>query len=132
MNKYLREAEDDDDELLDILILWKIYKYQSLNYPIEEKFCYESIPNYQFYKLFRFQREDFEYLYTKLKFPTFITNQNRTTAGGRDVLLMVLRRLSYPVRLNDLKQMFHRSISSISMFIQKGIIIIILRNSYNI
>lgn len=72
-----------------MFILWKIDKNLSLKYPFDKKFCFESITNLQFYKLFRFQKGDFEFLYTKLKLSTIIINRNRTAAEDREFIILI-------------------------------------------
>jgi hypothetical protein len=64
--------------------------------------------------MFRFDRDDIKILCHTLKIPEKIICENRTTATNIEGLCIVLRRLAYPCRLDDLEPVFGKSKAEIS------------------
>jgi len=60
----------------------------------------------QFYAIFRFEKEDIPKLIQALKFPKVFKVGFGHCASGEEVLLIVLARLAYPGRLNELSLFF--------------------------
>ncbi|CAC5395056.1 unnamed protein product [Mytilus coruscus] len=79
----------------------------------------ENLTNEQYRTFFRFDRDDIEILRCALRIPDTIVCSNRTTAKGTDALCMVLRRLAYPCRLEDLEPIFGRSKAELSYIINE-------------
>ena len=62
----------------------------------------------QFKTYFRFEKGDMERLCTALKLPVKIVCKNGTAVSGLEGLCILLRRLAYPNRLEDLEIVFNR------------------------
>ena len=63
----------------------------------------------------RFDRNSQHRLAAALELPDFYRCEQGTKATGMEVLLIMLRRLSYPMRWCDLAQLFGREESELSM-----------------
>ncbi|XP_067676193.1 uncharacterized protein [Haliotis asinina] len=103
----LAAVEDNDD-----LLLLSALKEDDL---LPERYInLHELTNDQCRKWFRFTREDLFTLKATLLLPDEFHCSNRTTCPGIDGLCILLRRLSYPNRLEDLKHFFGRSTSELS------------------
>ena len=65
----------------------------------------DDLSEEQFYSFFRFQREDIPRLCDVLSLPTRFVCPNGTRVSLTEGVLILLRRLSYPNRLDDMKQL---------------------------
>ena len=74
-----------------------------------------SLTDNEFWILFRFKKTDFHRLLMALAIPEEITLRQRSKFTGKTALLILLRRLAYPNRLIDLKMIFGRTISELSL-----------------
>ena len=79
-----------------------------------QKLDIEKLTNDQCRTMFRFDRDDIKILSHALQTPEIIICENRTTATNIEGLCIVLRRLAYPSRLDDLEPVFGRSKAEIS------------------
>ena len=109
-NTILLAALGDDDLLL--LTSLKEKETETFN-----KIDIDALSDEQFRTLFRFYRGDLVELCNALHVPNKIVCENRTTCSGFDGLSIVLRRLAYPNRLDDLCQIFGRSKAELSYII---------------
>ena len=75
----------------------------------------DLLSDYGFERFCRFKRPEFRRVLHDLQFPDKITLQSRHTVTGEECLLLLLRRLTYPVRFCDLAQTFGRSESPLSI-----------------
>ena len=100
--KILAAIENDDEMLL-------LSSYREEKAPQLEKLDIDKLTNEQCRTMFRFDKDDITILAQALRIPDKITCPNRTTATGIEGLCIVLRRLSYPCRLEDLEPLFGRS-----------------------
>lgn len=113
------ESSQDDIEYLLLLFKSNNCKRDSLFY---NKIDTELISCFLFKEYFRFERDDIPKLLRCLHFPVQIRIKNRSVETGRNVLLMTLRRLSYPNRLSELVNFFSRSRGELSQFINYGLL----------
>ena len=74
-----------------------------------------SLTDNEFWILFRLKKTDFHRLLMALAIPEEITLRQRSKFTGKTALLILLRRLAYPNRLIDLKMIFGRTISELSL-----------------
>ncbi|CAG2244686.1 unnamed protein product [Mytilus edulis] len=109
--KVLAALEDSDE-----LLLLSLCKEEKGNFPGIEV---EKLTNEQCRSFFRFDKDDIEILRRALRIPEKVVCSNRTTARGIDGLCMVLRRLAYPCRLEDLEYIFGRSKTELSLIINE-------------
>jgi hypothetical protein len=79
--------------------------------------------------MFRFGREDINILSNALRLPEKIICNNRTVASGVEGLCIVLRRLAYPCRLEDLEPVLGRTKVEISYIFKH--VIDYLYNTHN-
>ena len=79
--------------------------------------------------MFRFEREDIHILSNALRLPENIICNNRTLASGVEGLCIVLRRLAYPCRLEDLEPVLGRTKVEISYIFNH--VIDFLYNTHN-
>lgn len=103
---------DNSDELLLLASL----KEEKCTYPGVD---ITMLSSEQCRSLFRFDREDIARLRQALRIPDKVICSNRTTAKGTDALCMLLRRLAYPCRLEDLEPIFGRSKTELSYLINE-------------
>ena len=82
--------------------------------PSRSKLSFDDLNNYQCRNLFRFDKHDISTLRDALGIPEKIVCQNRTSATGDEGLCILLRRLAYPNRLEDLAPVFGRTKSELS------------------
>ncbi|CAC5404316.1 unnamed protein product [Mytilus coruscus] len=109
--KVLAALEDSDE-----LLLLSLCKEERGNFPGIEV---EKLTNEQCRSFFRFDKDDIEILHRALRIPDKVVCSNCTTARGIDGLCMVLRRLAYPSRLEDLEYIFGRSKTELSLIINE-------------
>ena len=101
-NLLLAAIENDDDLLL---LSFSRKEESAISY---QKLDIEKLTNDQCRTMFRFDRDDIKILCHALKIPEKIICEkiiceNRTTATNIEGLCIVLRRLAYPSRLDDLE-----------------------------
>lgn len=99
-------CEDDDLMLLSTLLNEDDVKGPCLNL--------DDVSDEQFYSFFRFQRNDISRLCNALSLPLKFMCPNGTRVTAHEGMLILLRRLSYPNRLEDMKPLFNRSKSELS------------------
>lgn len=104
----LASLEGDDDILL--LSCMDVDKESS----IYHKLGIDELSEEQFRTLFRFKKEDIYALCDALGIPVKIVCKNRTVCTGIEGLCILIRRLAYPNRLQDLSCVFGRSTAEIS------------------
>ncbi|XP_062571196.1 uncharacterized protein LOC134233231 [Saccostrea cucullata] len=100
--------EEDDD----LLLLASVDDEKDSS--VYQKLEIDELSNDQFRNLFRFQREDMNSLCEALDFPSKIVCPNRTVCSGTEGLSILIRRLAYPNRLQDLSHIFGRSTAELS------------------
>ena len=96
-NLLLAAIENDDDLLL---LSFSRKEESAISY---QKLDIEKLTNDQCRTMFRFDRDDIKILSHALQTPEIIICENRTTATNIEGLCIVLRRLAYPSRLDDLE-----------------------------
>ncbi|XP_069109973.1 uncharacterized protein [Argopecten irradians] len=101
-------AITEDDELL---LLSTIRKAEDVSMP---KFSLEDLTDEQCLNLFRFSKDDLYIVCQALNIPMKITCSNGTVCTGLEGFCILLRRLSYPCRLEDLRPLFGRSAAELS------------------
>ncbi|CAN7977247.1 unnamed protein product [Ixodes persulcatus] len=69
-----------------------------------------------FRQMFRFEQVDVQRLRKALAIPERVRNAQRVEISGDEALCIALRRLSYPVRLCDMRREFGRAESTLSLF----------------
>lgn len=99
-------CEDDDLMLLSTLLNEDDVKGPYLNL--------DELSDEQFYSFFRFHRNDISRLCNALSLPLKFLCPNGTRVTAHEGMLILLRRLSYPNRLEDMKPLFNRSKSELS------------------
>lgn len=82
---------------------------------------WSTISETDFKSKFRFHKADFPRLLRNINLPSIVRLKNRTIVSGEEVLLIVLNRLAYPVRLETLVETFGISKSNISLAFNYGI-----------
>ncbi|XP_065311757.1 uncharacterized protein [Dermacentor albipictus] len=104
-----------------------------------ELLCYRSqrglldIDNIEpslFRQQFRFQKEDFNNLFSALKLPETVKSAQNVTVPGREALCITLRRLAYPNRWCDLETIFGRHSSVMSSVASEVIFYIVSEFSH--
>ena len=107
-NLLLAAIENDEDLLL---LSFSRKEESAISY---QRLDIEKLTNDQCRTMFRFDRDDIKILCHALKIPEKIICENRTTATNIEGLCIVLRRLAYPCRLDDLEPVFGKSKAEIS------------------
>ncbi|XP_061182302.1 uncharacterized protein LOC133190627 [Saccostrea echinata] len=97
---------EDDDVLLMSTVTEDDVKSQQLNL--------DNLSEEEFYSFFRFQKNDISRLCEALSLPSKFVCPNGTRVSTTEGVLILLRRLSYPNRLDDMKPLFNRSKSELS------------------
>lgn len=87
----------------------------SVERPMRIPFSLNEIEESDVISYFRFNREDIPRLSSAFRLPEVIILENRSRFEGIEALCILLRRLSYPNRYVDLKQMFRREVPELSM-----------------
>lgn len=105
--KILSAVAEDDDILL-------LSSYVDDSEPLRTKLAFNKLNNYQYRHMFRFDKTDISPLRTALGIPEKVVCQNRTAIPGDEGLCVLLRRLAYPNRLDDLVPIFGRTKSELS------------------
>jgi hypothetical protein len=103
----LAALENDDD----LLLLSSLKEEKVLAY---QKLDIDNLTNDQCRTMFRFEREDINILSNALRLPETIICNNRRVVSGVEGLCIVLRRLAYPCRLEDLEPVLGRTKVEIS------------------
>ena len=103
----LAALENDDD----LLLLSSLKEEKVLAY---QKLDIYNLTNDQCRTMIRFGREDINILSNALRLPEKIICNNHTVASGVEGLCIVLRRLAYPCRLEDLEPVLGRTKVEIS------------------
>ncbi|XP_023221108.1 protein ALP1-like [Centruroides sculpturatus] len=73
---------------------------------------------------FRFSRDDLFHLHSALRLPSVIICENGSRSFGIDALCILLRRLAYPNRLDDISVLLGRSKDELSRFVHETVNII--------
>jgi hypothetical protein len=107
-NLLLAAIENDEDLLL---LSFSRKEESAISY---QRLDIEKLTNDQCRTMFRFDRDDIKILCHTLKIPEKIICENHTTATNIEGLCIVLRRLAYPCRLDDLEPVFGKSKAEIS------------------
>ena len=102
-NILLAAIENDDDLLL---LSFSRKEESAISY---QKLDIEKLTNDQCRTMFRFDRDDIKILCHALQIC-----ENRTTATNIEGLCIVLLRIAYPCRLDDLEPVFGKSKAEIS------------------
>lgn len=108
--KVLAALENDDD----LLLLSSLKEEKVLAY---QKLDIDNLINDQCRTMFRFEREDINILSNALRLPEKNICTNRTVTSGVEGLCIVLRRLAYPCRLEDLEPVLGRTYLTTSSII---------------
>lgn len=112
-----RSREDSDEEMILLYYIDEVLDRKQITC----RFNMNSFTDAEFKAIFRFYKNDFNRLLNLLNLPQIIKLSNRIITNNMEMLLIVLRRLSYPNRLMDLESMFGRSSSEISRIFNVGI-----------
>ncbi|KAK3105969.1 hypothetical protein FSP39_009829 [Pinctada imbricata] len=107
-NSMILAALENDDELLLLL------NTEEREKSVLHKVNIDALNDEQFRSMFRFQREDMTRLSCALRLPTKVVCENRTVCSGIQGLCILIRRLAYPSRLEDLSHVFGRSKAELS------------------
>ncbi|CAC5375187.1 unnamed protein product [Mytilus coruscus] len=117
----LLSAIEDNDEL--VLISTEMNQSHGNVYN-GEKNNLEVLTNEQCRLMFRFEKQDIDRLRVALGIPPKIVCNNGTVASGIEGICIVLRRLSYPNRLEDISPIFQRPLYELSYILSKTLDII--------
>ncbi|CAC5395948.1 unnamed protein product [Mytilus coruscus] len=117
----LLSAIEDNDEL--VLISTEMNQSHGNVYN-GEKMNLEVLTNEQCRFMFRFEKQDIDILRVALGIPSKIVCNNGTVASGIEGLCIVLRRLTYPNRLEDISPIFQRPLYELSYILSKTLDII--------
>lgn len=126
----LLAAIDEDDDLL--LISTELNKSKGNVYSGEQRFNLENYTDEQCKFMFRFEKADISRLREALDIPSKIVCNNGTVATGTEGLCVVLRRLAYPNRLDDISPIFKRPLYELSYILSKTLDIIYDNNNHHI
>ncbi|CAC5422461.1 unnamed protein product [Mytilus coruscus] len=117
----LLSAIEDNDEL--VLISTEMNQSHGNVYN-REKNNLEVLTNEQCRFMFRFEKQDIDRVCVALGIPPKIVCNNGTVASGIEGLCIVLKRLSYHNRLEDISPIFQRPLYELSYIISKTLDII--------
>ena len=110
-NLLLLSATDNSDDLL--LLSPSNHKSQE-KIEFHKNFQVEILTNEQCKTMFRFEKDDLPRIQMALRIPQKIVCRNRTIVSGTEGLCILLRRLAYPNRLEDLTSVFGRPVYELS------------------
>lgn len=106
----------EDEE---ILLISSLPQIQSENpkFDKDNRFKLEDYTANQVKALLRFYKDDLYHLYNCLRIPEQIICDNGLRVSGFEALCVLLRRLAYPNRLQDLTHLFQRTETDLSRII---------------
>jgi hypothetical protein len=108
-------SDSSDEEDLSILLLNAMY---SPKFTVERKrFLLDNLSDLECKQLFRFEKGDLERLCSALNVAQSYRCGQGTRVSGFEVLVIMLRRLSFPNRWCDLAPLFRRPEPELSLYI---------------
>lgn len=116
MLRALRQIIEDDSDVSDQEDLLQVY-WKLAEKPKRPKLRLENLREVEFEEMCRFERAELLELRIRLGIPETIVTASRHKWNGNDALFITLRRLAYPCRLVDLRQLFGLSCASLSQCI---------------
>lgn len=108
-----------NDQDIEAAILMHILRDEQDGGAQQQRFTLDEVPDENCKFLFRFKKDDIYRLYHALQIPEFVRTYNENKVTGITALCMLLRRLTYPNRLRDLRQLFGYSPQAISLIISR-------------
>ncbi|XP_045166893.2 uncharacterized protein LOC123530214 isoform X2 [Mercenaria mercenaria] len=109
MEKFIEYSADIDDDLLLLLHCEKTSKGL-----FSKDFNLDTFGQDECSSLFRFANDDLHHLSSELHIPEKFVASNGTAVSGIEALCVMLKRLSYPNRLQELRDFYQRPVSEIS------------------
>ena len=119
----LASLDSDSDYDLEEFILLSTLQRQTEKRELESlrrerhgtRLDFDKLTNDQCKLLFRFEKSNIPGLCVALGKPEDIVAPNRTRCSGLEGLYILLRRLAYPNRLEDLESIFGRGVAELSI-----------------
>ena len=115
---------DEDSDFEDLFLLPELARRSELHAEQAERRArhgkrldLDSLPSDQCKSWFRFEKNDIPGLVQALGLPEELVGSNRTRCTGLEGLCILLRRLAYPNRLEDIENIFGRGVSELSVII---------------
>jgi hypothetical protein len=102
------DHQDVENAILHIILNRGIGQHPNLRFNLNEISNEEAKGN------FRFEKQDIPILARLLEIPNLIRTESRNVVEGETALAILLRRLAYPNRWQDLRTLFHLSSQSLS------------------
>ena len=113
---------DDDSDIEELVFLSllerKVEKKELEGLRLEKhgtRLNFEKLANDQCKSLFRFEKADIPGLCAALGIPQDLVALNRTHCSGLEGFCILLRRLAYPSRLENLESIFGRGVAELSI-----------------
>lgn len=118
----------------EFLILNEVYTSKNLQLPYKSypKFQLDTIDEDECIAQFRFQKEDVLILAAALQVPNVFSCQQGTVCEGAEALCILLRRMAYPCRYNDLVPQFGRPVPELSLICNEVVNFIYERHGHRI
>ena len=104
------ESDEDDSNLL---LLYCLMSNQKLMTVFRKRV--DNFTDIEFRNYFRFEKAHFWRLHDLFELPDLFKLRNRAYVTGEEILMILLRRLAYPVRWVDLRMFFGVSNSTLSL-----------------
>ena len=106
---------------LEFLLLHDLYSPQNLDLPCDlyPHFDLQNLTEGECVAEFRFRKTDIPWLSQALRIPEVIICHQGTICEGTEGLCMLLKRLCYPCRYNDMVHLFARPVPVLCMITNK-------------